>query len=45
MNQSKIGQFIAQKRREHNMTQTELADKIGVTNKSVSKWECGISNS
>lgn len=43
MNQLKIGQFIAQQRKEQNMTQTKLAEKVGVTNKSVSKWECGKS--
>ena len=41
MNQSKIGTFIADKRREKNMTQAELAEKIGVSNKTISKWENG----
>lgn len=41
MNQLSIGKFIAQKRKEHNMTQEQLAEKIGVSNKSVSKWETG----
>lgn len=41
MNQLFIGKFIAQKRKEHNMTQEQLAEKIGVSNKSVSKWETG----
>lgn len=41
MDQQKIGQFIAEKRRERNLTQAELAEKIGVSNKSVSKWENG----
>ena len=36
-----IGVFIAQLRKEQNMTQKELADKLGVTDKAVSKWECG----
>lgn len=43
MNQLSIGKFIAQKRKEHNMTQEQLAEKIGVSNKSVSKWETGVS--
>ena len=42
MNQEKIGKFIAYKRKEKNMTQKELAIKIGVTDKAVSKWERGI---
>lgn len=36
-----IGQFIATKRREQNLTQEQLAEKIGVSNKTVSKWETG----
>ena len=41
MNQSSIGKFISQKRKEKNMTQEQLAEKLGVSNKTVSKWECG----
>ena len=41
MNQLIIGQFIAKKRKEKNLTQSELAEKLGVSNKSVSKWENG----
>ena len=41
MNQQKIGKFIATKRKEKNLTQEELAEKLGVTNKSISKWENG----
>lgn len=41
MNQLSIGKFIAQKRKEHNMTQEQLGEKIGVSNKSISKWETG----
>ena len=41
MNQQAIGQFIAIKRREQNLTQQQLAEKIGVSNKTVSKWETG----
>lgn len=43
MEQKKIGQFIAELRKEQELTQQELADQIGVSNKTVSKWECGVS--
>ena len=39
----KVGVFIAQCRREHNWTQKELGEKLGVTDKAVSKWENGRS--
>ena len=42
MNYDKIGEFIASKRKEKNMTQSELAKKLGVTDKAVSKWERGL---
>ncbi len=41
MDQLIIGKFIAQKRKEKNLTQAQLAEKLGVSNKTVSKWECG----
>ena len=41
MNQINIGKFIAQKRREKNLTQEQLGEKLGVSHKSVSKWETG----
>ena len=41
MNQFTIGKFIAQRRKETNLTQEQLAEKIGVSNKTISKWECG----
>ena len=41
MDQIKIGKFIAQKRKEHSLTQRELAELLGVGDKAVSKWECG----
>lgn len=42
MDQVKIGKLIAQCRKEKKMTQVELANQLGVTNKSVSKWENGV---
>lgn len=39
----KIGKFIAQVRNQMGLTQKELAEKIGVSDKTVSKWECGKS--
>ena len=41
MDQQQIGSFIRQCREEQNLTQQQLADKLGVTNKAVSKWETG----
>jgi transcriptional regulator with XRE-family HTH domain len=41
MNQIATGKFIYQKRKEKNLTQEQLAEKIGVSNKTVSKWETG----
>lgn len=41
MDQIKIGKFIAKKRKQNNMTQVEFAEKFGVTNKTVSRWENG----
>jgi len=41
MNQEKIGKFILECRKEKKLTQTELAEKLGVTDKSVSNWENG----
>lgn len=41
MNQIDIGKFIAHCRKELNMTQADIADKLGITNKAVSKWENG----
>ena len=41
MNQEKIGNFIANKRKEKNMTQQELADKLGVTDRAIGNWENG----
>ena len=41
MNQAITGRFIANKRRELNLTQEQLGEKLGVSHKSVSKWETG----
>lgn len=41
MDQIKIGKFIATLRKEKNMTQLDLATKLGVTDRAVSKWENG----
>ena len=41
MNQEKIGKFIYEKRKAKGLTQQDLANKLGVTNKAVSKWENG----
>ena len=41
MNQEKIGKFISEKRKELNLTQRELADKLYVTDKTISRWENG----
>lgn len=39
MNQEKIGKFIAECRKEKNLTQEQLAEKLGVSDKSISRWE------
>ena len=41
MDQEKIGDLIKKIRKENNLTQKELADKLGVTYQAVSKWETG----
>lgn len=43
MNQIEIGNFITRKRKEKNLTQAGLAEKLGVSNKTISKWETGKS--
>lgn len=42
MNAILTGQFISRVRTEKGMTQKELAQKVGVTDKAVSKWETGV---
>ena len=41
MDQIMMGTFLAKKRKEKNMTQAALAERLGVTNKTISKWETG----
>lgn len=41
MNTQKIGKFIAEVRRKKKLTQAELGEYLNVTDKAVSKWECG----
>ena len=41
MNQEKIGKFIAKCRRDKKLTQSELAEKLNISNKAISKWETG----
>ena len=41
MNQAVTGKFIALKRKQKNLTQEQLAEKLGVSNKTISKWETG----
>ncbi|MBO5976636.1 MAG: helix-turn-helix transcriptional regulator, partial [Oscillospiraceae bacterium] len=42
MDQIKIGKFIAQRRKMVNLTQAQLAEKLNITDRAVSKWERGI---
>ena len=41
MDQIRIGKFIAERRKELNLTQMQLAEKLGITDRAVSKWENG----
>ena len=41
MEQSKVGKFIAECRKKKNMTQAELAEKLNITDRAISKWETG----
>lgn len=41
MDMVKMGSFLAELRKEHKYTQAELGEKLGVTNKTISRWETG----
>lgn len=41
MDQIKIGKFIAERRKEHGFLQKDIAARLGISEKTVSKWECG----
>ena len=41
MNQEEIGKFISKLRKENNMTQHVLAEKLNVTDRTISNWETG----
>lgn len=41
MDMMKMGSFLAKLRKENNLTQAELGEKLGVTNKTISRWETG----
>lgn len=42
MDQKKIGVFLKTLRKEKNLTQEQLAERLGVTNRSISRWENGV---
>ena len=42
MDQLKIGKFSAESRKQKKLTQMQLAEKLGITDKAVSKWERGV---
>ena len=43
LDQYKIGKFIASRRKQKNLTQAQLAEKLNITDRAVSKWENGDS--
>ena len=43
MNQEKIGAFIARRRKEKKLTQAKLASYLGISDRTISKWERGVS--
>lgn len=45
MDQMKIGSFLKELRKENELTQEQLAEKLNVSNRSVSRWETGVSQS
>ncbi len=44
MNQTEIRKFIAKRRKEKQLTQAQLAEKLNITDRAVSKWETGVSH-
>ncbi len=45
MDCAKVGQLILQLRREKGLTQREVAEQLNISDKTVSKWETGVSHS
>ena len=45
MDQLKIGRFIAAERKRQGLTQRQLAEQLSISDKTISKWECGVSHS
>ena len=45
MDAQRTGAYLAMLRKTRGMTQQEIADRLGVSNKTVSKWESGVSQS
>lgn len=45
MNQIMIGKFIASERKRKAYTQKQLSEKLGISDKTISKWERGVSHS
>lgn len=43
MDLNKIGKFISEERKKKNYTQKQLADILNVSDRTISKWECGVS--
>lgn len=43
MDCEKLGRLILQLRKEKGLTQQEIAAQLNISNKTVSKWECGVS--
>ena len=41
MDQVRIGRFIAEMRKTQNLTQRQLAERLSISDKTISKWECG----
>lgn len=42
MDQIKGGNFIADMRKVKNITQKQMAEQLGISDRTVSKWECGV---